>query len=155
MGKIRVYRLGKRDSGEIEGLLKEVWPTAHEYSEEWRTKRTLNHRDVEEEMDRGYRYFGIRIRGKIVGTYKASVRKDGCLGEHQSIHPDYGGTGLAKLMYKFFRFARKNKCKRVCVNVLANQLATRKFVESLGFKKKGLECEQVKGMLVQMYEKVL
>jgi len=156
MGKIWVCRLGKRDSREIEGLLKEVWPTAHEYSEEWRKKRTLNHRDVEEEMDRGYRYFGIRIRGKIVGTYKASVRKDGCLGEHQSIHPDHRGKGLAKLMYEqFFRFARENKCKRVYVNILANQLATRKFVESLGFKKKGSEYEQVKGMLVQMYEKVL
>jgi len=156
MGKIRVYRLGKRDSGEIEGLLKEVWPTAQEYPEEWRKKRTLNHREIEEEMDRGYQYFGIRIRGKIVGMYKASVREDGCLGEHQSIRQDHRGKGLAKLMYKqFFRFARRNKCKRVYVNILANQHATRKFVESFGFKKKGPEYEQVKGMLVQMYEKVL
>jgi len=134
--------------------LKKVWPTALEYPEEWRKKRTLNHRKIEEEMDRGYQYFGIRIRGKIVGIYKASVRDDGCFGEHQSIHPDYRGRGLAKLMYEqFFQFARKNKCKRAYVNILATQLAARKFVESLGFEKKGKEYEQVKGMLVQMYEK--
>jgi RimJ/RimL family protein N-acetyltransferase len=156
MGNIRVLRLGKQDSRQIQALLKEVWSTAHEYPEEWRKKRTLNHREIEEEMDRGYQYFGIRIRGKIVGMYKASIREDGCLGEHQSIHPGHRGKGLAKLMYKqFFRFARRNKCKRVYVNILANQLATRKFVESLGFNKKGPEYEQVKGMLVQMYEKVL
>jgi len=156
MGKIRVCRLGKRDSREIQTLLKKVWPTAHEYPEEWRKKRTLNHREIEEEMDNGYQYFGIRIRGRIVGIYKASILEDGCFGEHQSIHPDYRGRGLAKLMYKqFFRFARKNNCKKVYVNILANQLMARKFVESLGFKKKGPEYEQVKGMLVQMYEKVL
>ena len=154
MGKIRVCRLGKRDSREIETLLKEVWPTAYEYPVEWRKKRTLSHRGIEEEMGIGYLYFGIRIRGKIVGIYKASIHEDGFFGEHQSIHPDYRGKGLAKLMYKqFFQLARKNKCKRVYVNILANQLATRKFVESLGFKKKGPEYEQIKGMLVQMYEK--
>jgi len=154
MPKVRVSKLRKRDSGEIQALLKKVWPNAREYPEEWRKKRTLNHRQIEEEMDRGYQYFGIRIRGKIVGIYKASVREDGYLGEHQSIHPDYRGRGLAKLMYKqFFRFARKSKCERVYVNILASQLATRRFVESLGFKKKGKKYEQVKGMLVQMYEK--
>jgi len=156
MGKIRVCRLRKRDSREIEKLLREVWPKAHGYPDEWRKKRTLNHREIEKEMDRGYQYFGIRIRGKIVGMYKASIRREGCFGEHQSIHPDYRGRGLAKLMYKqFFQFARKNKCKRVYVNILASQLTARKFVESLEFKTKGREYEQVKGMLVQMYEKVL
>jgi len=156
MGKIRVCRLGKRDSREIETLLKEVWPTAYEYPVEWRKKRTLSHRGIEEEMGIGYLYFGIRIRGKIVGIYKASIHEDGFFGEHQSIHPDHRGKGLAKIMYKqFFRFARKNNCKRVYVNILANQLPTRKFVESLGFKKRGPEYEQIKGMLVQMYEKVL
>jgi len=154
MVKIRVCKLGKQDSTGIQALLREVWPTAHEYPEEWRRKRTLNHKEIEKEMDNGYQYFGLKIRGKIVGIYKASVQEDGCFGEHQSIHPDYRGRGLAKLMYEqFFRFARRNNCKRVYVNILANQLATRKFVESLGFKKKGPEYEQVKGMLVQMYEK--
>jgi len=43
----------------------------------------------------------------------------------------------------------------VYVNILANQLPTRKFVESLGFKKRGPEYEQIKGMLVQLYEKIL
>jgi len=154
MERIRVCRLRKQESREVQALLREVWPVAYEYPEEWRKKRALSHREIEEEMDKGYQYFGIRIRGKIVGIYKASIQEDGCFGEHQSIHPDYRGRGLAKLMYKqFFRFARKNKCKRVYVNILANQLATRKFVESLGFRKKGKEYEQVKGMLVQMYEK--
>ena len=156
MGKIRVCRLGKPDSGRIQALLRDVWPIAYEYPEEWRKKRMLNHGEIEEEMDSGYQYFGIKIRGKIVGIYKASIREDGCFGEHQSIHPDYRGRGLAKLMYEqFFRFARKNNCKRVYANILASQFATRKFVESLGFEKKGPEYEQVKDMLVQMYEKVL
>ena len=156
MRKIRVCRLRKRDSREIEKLLREVWPKAYGYPDEWRKKRTLNYREIEKEMDRGYQYFGIRIRGKIVGMYKASIMRDGCFGEHQSIHPDYRGRGLAKLMYKqFFQFARKNKCKRVYVNILASQITARKFVESLEFKTKGREYEQVKGMLVQMYEKVL
>jgi len=156
MRKILVCRLEKGDSREIEALLRDVWPTACEYPEEWRKKRTLGYSEIEKEMENGYQYFGIRIRGKIVGLYKASVRGDGCFGEHQSIHPEYRGRGLAKLMYEqFFRFARENDCKRVYVNILANQLATRRFVESMGFKKKGLEYEQIKGMLVQMYEKVL
>ena len=156
MRKIRVCRLRKRDSREIEKLLREVWLKAYGYPDEWRKKRMLNYREIEKEMDRGYQYFGIRIRGKIVGMYKASIRRDGCFGEHQSIHPDYRGRGLAKLMYKqFFQFARKNKCKRVYVNILASQITARKFVESLEFKTKGREYEQVKGMLVQMYEKVL
>ena len=154
MRKIRVCRLRKRDSREIEKLLREVWLKAYGYPDEWRKKRMLNYREIEKEMDRGYQYFGIRIRGKIVGMYKASIRRDGCFGEHQSIHPDYRGRGLAKLMYKqFFQFARKNKCKRVYVNILASQITARKFVESLEFKTKGREYEQVKGMLVQMYEK--
>jgi RimJ/RimL family protein N-acetyltransferase len=154
MGKIRVCRLRKRDSRETQTLLREVWPAAYEYPEEWRKRRSLNYREIEKEMDRGYRYFGIRVRGKIVGIYKASIRRDGCFGEHQSIHPDYRGRGLAKLMYRqFFQFAKRNKCKKVYVNILASQFVARKFVESLGFKKKGKEYEQVKGMLVQMYEK--
>ena len=154
MRKIRVCRLRKRDSREIEKLLREVWLKAYGYPDEWRKKRMLNYREIEKEMDRGYQYFGIRIRGKIVGMYKASIMRDGCFGEHQSIHPDYRGRGLAKLMYKqFFQFARKNKCKRLYVNILASQLTARKFVESLEFKTKGREYEQIKGMLVQMYEK--
>jgi len=47
--------------------------------------------EIEKEMENEHQYFGIRIRGKIVGLYKASIRGDGCFGEHQSIHPEYRG----------------------------------------------------------------
>jgi len=152
--KIRVELLSSKDAAEIETLFKKVWPTAIEYPEEWRRKRTLSREEIVKEMERGYYYFGARMDRRIVGLYKASIRGDSVLGEHQSIHPSYRGQGLAITMYEhIIIFAKEKKCKRIDVNILLNQIASKKCVEKLGFHKKGHPYEQAKGMLVQMYEK--
>jgi len=152
--KIRVELLSSKDAAEIETLFKKVWPTAIEYPEEWRRKRTLSREEIVKEMERGYYYFGARMDRRIVGLYKASIRGDSVLGEHQSIHPSYRGQGLAITMYEhIIIFAKEKKCKRIHVNILSNQIASKKCVEKLGFHKKGHLYEQAKGMLVQMYEK--
>lgn len=50
---------------------------------------------------------------------------------------------------------RKHSLKRVYVNILASQIASRKIVEKMGFSRKGKEFEQAKGMKAQTYEKFL
>jgi len=152
--KIRVELLSSKDAAEIEALFKEVWPTAIEYPGEWRRKRTLSREEITREMEEGYYYFGIRMDGRIVGLYKASIKGDSVVGEHQSIHPSYRGQGLALTMYEhIINFAKEKKCKKIHVNILANQISSKKCVDKLGFHKKGHPYEQAKGMLVQMYEK--
>lgn len=156
MDKIKVEPLSLEDAAEIEALFKEVWPTAVEYPEEWRRKRTLSREEIMREMEGGYYYFGVRMNERIVGLYKASIKGDSILGEHQSVHPSYRGQGLAIIMYaQITNFAKEKKCKRIYVNILPNQIASRKCVEKLGFHKKGHPYEQAKGMLVQMYEKIV
>jgi len=152
----RVEELSKRDSEEIAELMRLVWPTATEYPEEWRIKRTLSWEQIENEMNRGYHYFGIKIDGKLAGFYKLSVVEDGCFGEHQTIHPAYTGKGLALAMYdQLIRYAKENGYKRVFVNILTSQIASVKCVTKFAFYKKGEEYEQAKGMHVQMYEKAV
>jgi len=149
-----VKELSKTDAHEIEALLKKVWSTAYEYPEEWRKRRILTEEQVSEEMRSGCHYFGIRIGNKLAGVYKALIAENGLLGEHQSVDPDYRGLGLATAMYhQFVKFAKENNCKKIYVNILANQIASRRIVEKIGFRKKGQEYEQAKGMKVQMYEK--
>ncbi len=146
----------KSDAPEIEALLKEVWRGAIEYPEEWRLKRALRKEEIIEEMEQGYLYFGIRIAGKIAGMYKASIDGEAIFGEHQSILPEYRGIGLATAMYAHIvPFAREQKCKRILVNILMNQIASRKLVEKFGFHETGEPYEQAKDMLVQMYEKLV
>lgn len=152
--KIEVELLSPEDAPEIEALFKEVWPSAVEYSEEWRKKRTLNSEEIVKEMEKMYYYFGVKAGGRMVGVYKASIRGDSVLGEHQSVHPTYRGRGLAIAMYQqLIEFARQKGCKRIRVNILLNQAASKKCVDELGFHKKGSPYEQAKGMMVQMYEK--
>ena len=154
MDEIEVELLSLKDAAEIEALFEEVWPTAVEYPEKWRKKRTLNWEEIIKEMREGYFYFGVRVSNRIVGVYKASIKGDGILGEHQSIHPAYRGRGLAVAMYQqLINFAKEKKCKRVRINILPNQVASKKCVDELGFHKKGNPYEQTKGMIVQMYEK--
>lgn len=154
MDKTRVELLSSKDAAEIESLFKEVWPTAIEYPEKWRKKRTLSREEIVKEMKGDYYYFGVRVDGRIVGLYKASIKKDTVLGEHQTIHPSYQGRGLATTMYKqLINFAKKKKCKKIHVNILPNQIASKKCVDKLGFHKKGGLWEQAKEMLVQTYEK--
>ncbi len=152
----KVELLSKKDAREIEVLLKDVWPSALEYPEEWRKKRTLTEKQIIQEMESGYLYFGIRIAGKIAGIYKASIQGDTVFGEHQSIPAIYRGKGLATAMYEhIINFARERGCKRILVNILVNQIASKRCVEKFGFHKKGEPYEQARGMLVQMYEKLI
>jgi L-amino acid N-acyltransferase YncA len=154
MSKYKVEEFTEKDAGELSELMKEVWPKALEYPEEWRKKRTLSREQVVEEMKKGYHYFGVRLDGKIVGFYKLSIVGDACFGEHQTIHPTYRGRGLASAMYEqLIQYAKQKGCKRVFVNILTSQIASIKCVNKFGFKKKGEPYEQAKGMLVQMYEK--
>jgi len=149
-----VEELSVEDAPEVEALFKRVWSTAHEYPEEWRKGRILSREQILKDIHNGYHYFGVRIDNKLAGVYKALITEEGLLGEHQSVDPDFRGIGLATAMYhQFIRFARQNNCKKAYVNILANQAASRKIVEKMGFQKRGQEYEQAKGMIVQMYEK--
>ena len=152
--KIEVEFLFPKDAPEIEALFKEVWPSAIEYPEEWRKKRTLNSEEIIKEMKGGYYYFGVKMGNRIVGVYKASVKGDSILGEHQSILPAYRKRGLATAMFEqLIDFSKKKNCKRIYVNILSNQIASKKCVSKFGFHKKGSPYEQAKGMVVQLYEK--
>ena len=152
--KIEVRELSQASAPEIEMLFKKVWSTAYEYPKEWIKSRTPTKRQISIEMQKGYHYFGIRFGNKLVGVYKALITENGLFGEHQSVDPDYRGFGLATAMYhQFIGFGKENNCKKVYVNILANQLASRKILEKMGFRKKGPEYEQAKGMKVQMYER--
>lgn len=149
-----VEELGPSDAKDIENLFRIVWPNAKEYPEEWRDKRMLSGDEVIEEMKSGYRYFGIKLGERIVGTYKVRIQGDACHGEHQSIHPSCRAVGLAKAMYdQFLDLARKTNCKRNVVNVLIGHEIGERCVKGYGFSKVGEPFEQCKGMLVQRYER--
>jgi len=154
VNETHVKELTKEQALQIEVLFKKVWSTACEYPEEWRKARILSKEQILNEMNVGYRYFGILINDKLVGVYKALVTKDGLFGEHQSVDPNYTGLGLATAMYhQFIRFAKENNCKKVYVNTLVNQTASVKILKKMGFQKRGEKYEQAKGMKVQMYER--
>jgi len=151
--KVDVKELSEMDAHPIEVLLKKVWPTAYEYPEEWRNKRMLTEEQILREMKGGYHYFGIKVDGKLAGFYKASITEEGLFGEHQTVDADFRGLGLATAMYRqFIGFAKENDCKKVYLNSLTSQIASKKILEKMGFVKKGQEYEQAKGMMVQMYE---
>jgi len=148
-----VKELTKEHAPQIEVLFKKVWSTAYEYPEEWRKARILSKEQILNEMNVGYHFFGVIINDKLAGVYKAFVTNDGLFGEHQSVDPDYKGLGLATAMYhQFIRFARENNCKKVYVNTLVNQAASIKILKKMGFRNRGQEYEQAKGMKVQTYE---
>ena len=150
-----VKELSEEEVSEIEELLKKVWSSAYEYPQEWRRRRMLAKEQIVKEMREGYHYFGIKVEGKLVGLYKALITDNGLFGEHQSVDPEYRGLGLATAMYRqFVSYARKHNLKKVYVNILAGQIASRKIVEKMGFRKKGKDFEQAEGMKVQTYELV-
>ncbi|MHC1566560.1 MAG: GNAT family N-acetyltransferase [Candidatus Syntropharchaeia archaeon] len=150
----KVIRLSKEDSKDIEDLLKKVWSKAYEYPEGWRKYRMISAEEIEKEMDSGYYYFGVRIEGKLVGIYKASITERGCFGENQAILPEYWNSGIASAMYhQFFDFAKKNGCKVNYVNILVGQKSGERLMKKFGFYKVGEPYEQYRGMLVQMYER--
>lgn len=151
-----VVEFSKARSGEIAALFAVVWPTAEDYLESWRTRRMLSAEAIEQEMDSGYRYFGVDIDGRIAGVYKLYMTDDGAFGEQQSIHPDFMGRGLAKAMYaQFIAFAGEHGCRKNYINILDSQEQLKRYVEKIGFVKQGAPFEQIPGMLVQRYERTV
>lgn len=152
--RTKVEALSEADAPEIEALLRKVWSTACEYPEEWRENRIYTAEQICRDMLEGFHYFGVKVDNKLAGIYKAKITSAGLFGAHQSVDPECRGLGLATAMYnQFMKFAKQNHCEKVCVNTLVNQTATLKILKKMGFRKKGDEYEQAKGMLVQMYEK--
>ena len=158
--KRRAVELGKKDAKDISALYKKVWLKAYEYPKEWREKRAMSEEEVQKEMDAGYFFFGVRIAGKLVGVYKASVTERGtdrvrvCFGEQQAVLPEYSAQGVASAMYEqFYEFARANKCKVNCVNILEGSEPCERAMKKFNFYKTGEPWEQSKGMLVQTYER--
>jgi len=147
--------LTETDAPEISLLFRKVWlENAEEYPEEWRKSRALSEAQILKEMKDGYRFFGIRIRRQLAGVYKALTTGEGLLGEHQSVHPNFRKQGLATIMYEhFINYAKTHKCKKVYVNILLNQTASKKIMEKMEFREAGNPYEQSEGMLVQTYEK--
>jgi len=149
-----VEELGPSDAKDVEGLFRVVWPQAKKYPEEWRRKRMLSAEEIIEEMKSGFRYFGMRLEGRIVGVYKARICGDICFGEHQSIHPECRAAGLAEAMYdQFFELADRTNCRKNVVNILIGHGIGELCVRRYSFQKVGEPFEQSKGMLVQRYER--
>ncbi|MFQ6106862.1 MAG: GNAT family N-acetyltransferase [Thermoplasmata archaeon] len=149
-----VEELEPADAKEIECLFRTVWSQAEEYPEEWRRKRQLTAEEITEEMESGYRYFGIRLGDGIVGVYKARIRGEACHGEHQSIHPRCRAAGLARAMYdQFIDLAKRANCRKNVVNILIGHRISERCVRRYSFKRVGEPFEQCRGMLVQRYER--
>jgi GNAT superfamily N-acetyltransferase len=153
---IRIIEFGEENAKEISELFKHVWPLANEYPEHWRKKRMYKPEQVIADMRNGYHYFGSRIRGQIVGLYKAKITEKGLFGEHQTVRPECRATGLASAMYmQFAEYGRANGCKRNYCNILVGQEVGEKLMQKYGFQPWGKPYEQSEGMLVQMYERLL
>jgi GNAT superfamily N-acetyltransferase len=152
--KHRAIKLSREDAKDISALYKEVWLEAYEYPKDWREKRAMREEEIKKEMDSGYFFFGVRINGKLVGVYKASVTERGCFGEQQAVLPEYRDQGVASAMYEqFYEFAKANKCKVNYVNILAGNEPCERAMEKFNFYKTGEPWEQSRGMLVQTYER--
>lgn len=149
-----IVEFDESDSAELSRLFAEVWPEAVEYAEHWRKRRMLTSGQIAEEMKQGYRFFGARVKGHIVGVYKASISGGDCFGEHQTIHPSHRGSGLGSLMYDQFKdLAKTEGCRINSVNALLGQDATLRMIEKHGFHKVGDPFEQSPGMFVQRFER--
>jgi GNAT superfamily N-acetyltransferase len=152
--KHRAIKLSREDAKDISALYKEVWLEAYEYPKDWREKRAMHEEEIKKEMDSGYFFFGVRITGKLVGVYKASVTERGCFGEQQAVLPEYRDQGVASAMYEqFYEFAKANKCKVNYVNILAGNEPCERAMGKFNFYKTGEPWEQSRGMLVQTYER--
>lgn len=154
--KIIVEEFSEKEAEELETVFKRVWSQAFEYPSEWREKRKLTREQIVEEMQTGYHFFGSRNeKGEIIGVYKLLITEEGCFGEHQSILPEYTGTGVASLMYEqFIEYAREHGCTKNYVNILTTHKRCIRLVEKFGFSKVGQVFEQAKGMRVQRYERL-
>jgi len=149
---IEIVEFGEEDAPELAELFAAVWPHAEEYPPAWRRKRCLTPQQIVEEMRIGYHYFGARLEGRIAGVYKALLTLKGCLGEHQTVHPDFRRRGLVRAMYhQFIEFARRHGAPCNYCNILVSQRGMRRLVEAFGFRPQGPPYEQAPGMLVQLY----
>jgi hypothetical protein len=111
---------------------------------------------VIQEMREGYHFFGSRLKGKIVGVYKAKITEQGLLGEQQTVNEECRDTGLASAMYiQFAEYGRKHGCIRNYCNILVGQIVGEKLMKKFGFRPWGGPYEQVEGMWVQRYERPL
>jgi GNAT superfamily N-acetyltransferase len=154
--EIRIIEFDEEDAKEISELFKHVWPLATEYPEHWRKERMYTPEQVVVDMKNGYHYFGSRFQGNIVGLYKAKITEKGLFGEHQTVRPECWGTGLASAMYiQFAEYGRAHGCVRNYCNILVGQEVGEKLMKKYGFHPWGEPHEQAKGMLVQLYERIL
>lgn len=64
MGEYQVVNLNKEDAKDVSALFKEVWSKAYDYPEEWREKRAMSEEEVKKEMESGYFFFGVHMKGK-------------------------------------------------------------------------------------------
>ncbi len=152
--KYPVLQLSKADAKAISALYKTVWLEAHDYPEEWREKRAMSDDEIKREMDAGYFFFGVYVKGKLVGVYKASITERGCYGEQQAVLQKYQNQGVAYAMYEqFLKFAKVNKCTVNYVNILIGNEPCERAMKTYNFYKTGEPWEQSEGMLVQTYER--
>jgi L-amino acid N-acyltransferase YncA len=154
--EIRIVEFTETDAEEISELFKQVWPLATDYPEKWRKKRMYSPEQIVEDMKNGYHYFGARLGGRIMGLYKALITDKGLYGEQQTVHPSCRATGLASAMYmQFAEYGVKNGCYRNYCNILVGQETSEKLMKKFGFHPWGDPFEQIEGMLVQPYERIL
>ncbi|MFW9983046.1 MAG: GNAT family N-acetyltransferase [Candidatus Thorarchaeota archaeon] len=154
--EIRIIEFNEDDAKEISELFKQVWPLAEEYPEHWRKQRILTPEQIVEEMRNGHHYFGSRLQGRIVGLYKAKITDRGLYGEHQTVRPECRTTGLASAMYiQFADYGRQHGCIRNYCNILVGHEVGEKLMKKYGFRVWGEPYYQSKGMLVQLYERLL
>jgi RimJ/RimL family protein N-acetyltransferase len=150
---ITIEKFTEDDAEELQKVFTKTWSISYEYPPEWRKTRQLSKKEIIQEMESGYQFFGARdIYGKIMGVYKLRITEDGCFGEHQSILPEYAHEGVASAMYEqFIQYAESHGCTKLYVNVLEQHAACVHLVKKFGFQKEGPIFEQIKGMPVQRY----
>lgn len=145
----------KQDAApELSQLMELVWLKATHIPLKWRQQRVLTSKQIVEEMQKGYQYFGARIEGHIAGFYKTLLKPEGLYGEHQTVHPNYRHRGLVRAMYRqFITFANEIEAQTNLCNILYDHETMRILVESFGFEPEGEPYEQAPGMLVQLYKR--
>ncbi|NWF95458.1 MAG: GNAT family N-acetyltransferase [Candidatus Thorarchaeota archaeon] len=153
---IRIVEFGEEHAEEISELFRTVWPLLSEYPESWRKKRCYTAQQIVEDMRNGYHYFGARLRGRIVGVYKAIRTEKGLYGEQQTVVPECRDSGLASAMYvQFAEYGRQLGCVRNYCNILVGHEIGERLMKKFGFRPWGEPYYQDEGMLVQMYERLL
>ena len=154
--EIKIVEFTEEDAEEISELFKEVWPHQTEYPESWRKRRMYSPEQIVAEMRAGYHYFGSRLNGRIVGVYKAKITDEGLYGEHQTVSMSCRTSGLASAMYiQFAEYARAHGLNRNYCNILVGSKVGERLMKKFGFRPCGEPYEQDRGMLVQMYERIL